>query len=819
MLYFLLALVALVVLGSIVAPQRTGIILRYVYFLRVPIIFGPLFLLLLAYFGATTPNALQNALITDHPVQIFILAFEAAFLALLFIYYREQIWVHAQERFDAPPSPFPLPDRESGHWTASISEVGAVLVAAPLIAVVIKVNEVENWPLQSLAFLALLGVVLAHLAAVWIREQAADDLARLISGCLARLPKRLRARFGPGYFTHEDPPQFYRGHAKSTLLALFTFVLFMLSFVFLNPALRNSVENEFLLLIFNYCDEVITPAAYVLGVAMFLMTLFTGLSYFVDRYRIPLVTLLLVLTYIASGIQQRDHYFPVYLARPTDPAALNAEGRLELELEDESLARPPYVEPTSVTEAFANRLDLLEKSSPVPAPNTPAQSDPAQEPAAPARRPETIVVCASGGGIQAAAWTVEVLTGLDEITDGQFSRQVQLISATSGGSLGALYYLDSYNLRNGGNDLPGAESSPHPEYYEHLYRVRRAAAKSGLEEILWAYYQIDLPRSLGLLPWGNELHDRGWALEVCWREQLRELRAWREEQTGITELPPDAYTMNALGRYTAKGLLPPVVFNTTIVENGKQVAFSSASYPAREGRDSVLAGYTFHERFHPLPGSSLSEKQADRFLPDTYRSTAVRLSAAFPYISPVAQPSVQYGIDATGELLPGRRFEVPYMHLTDGGFFDNLGILAGIEWIRSIAEVPELRQRAGRIVILQLLDRESRPQAEAREFTDIRQVDGWKMALFGPLQTITNVRGTTQTSRTALEVGMLRQAYPDLDIEFIQLSPRSYAEDHVPPLSWKLSKKDLDKIQESWLLQLWENKQLQNFIQRLQGEA
>lgn len=815
MVYFFLFILTVIVLGVLFAPKRTGIVLRYAYFLRVPILFGPLFLVLLAYVGYTSPNALQNALLTENPIQVFVLAFEAAFLSLLFVYYREQIWVYAQERFDAPPSPFPVPDRRSGKWTAALAEIAAIALAVPLIAVVIRASEAKDWDWRSegfafkyvwllgasrqgLALVALAGVVIAHLVAIWVRELAASNTARFLSRVLGWLPPRLLNRIGPGYFTPGSPPQFYEGHAKSILLGSTIFAFYVLSYFVSNPAFHSSVKNPVVQQIFHLCELSITPASYVLGIAMFLLTLFCAITYFLDRYHVPLLAVLLVLTYVAARFQGQDNLFPIVLAQPTAAAALNAEGLLEQKHTGQPLKRPPYAAPVSVTDAFASRLDVISKSAP-----------------APGNRPDTIVVCASGGGIQAAAWTVQVLTGLDEITEGRFSQQVQLISATSGGSLGALYYLDSYNLRDGGNTFKGARVAPGSEYYDYLYRVRRAAAHSGLEGILWAFYQLDLPRSLGLSPWLPPLQDRGWALEMGWKEKLNELRSWKEQHTGIPEIPHESLSLNGLSYFTAKGLVPPVVFNSTIVENGKQTAFTTVSFPKRRADDSVLHGFTFHELYQPKQAAS-SSPAAPTYVPDIERSTAVRLSAAFPYISPVAHPYVEYSVDAAGNRTSPKNLTIPSQHLTDGGFFDNLGILAGMEWIRTVAEKPDLQMRAGRIVILQILDRDATLFGK-RDTTSA--ADSWQLALFGPLETIFNVRGATQTRRTAMELSMLSDLYSGMDIQFIPLGPRALKETHTPPISWKLSQKDLDKLRESWLLHLWDNKELKDFVRRLKNQG
>jgi hypothetical protein len=63
---------------------------------------------------------------------------------------------------------------------------------------------------------------------------------------------------------------------------------------------------------------------------------------------------------------------------------------------------------------------------------------------------QPFVVAAAGGGIQAGAWTARVLQGLDDHLAGTFRGRVAAISSVSGGSMGALYYgvyLQEPNLR------------------------------------------------------------------------------------------------------------------------------------------------------------------------------------------------------------------------------------------------------------------------------------------------------------------------------------------------------------------------------------
>ena len=100
-----------------------------------------------------------------------------------------------------------------------------------------------------------------------------------------------------------------------------------------------------------------------------------------------------------------------------------------------------------------------------------------------------IVVAASGGGIQAAAWTAQVLSGLDTENDGNFGPKVRLISAVSGGSVGAMYFVDAYRERTRGRIIPnkGAvltiEHTPAPAFVIRPRTNNRRPGKSQTTQI------------------------------------------------------------------------------------------------------------------------------------------------------------------------------------------------------------------------------------------------------------------------------------------------------------------------------------------------
>ena len=67
---------------------------------------------------------------------------------------------------------------------------------------------------------------------------------------------------------------------------------------------------------------------------------------------------------------------------------------------------------------------------------------------------KVVVVAASGGGIQASAWTARVLTGLEAQNPGKFARAIRLVSSVSGGSVGAMYFSGRYQPNGGVSNLP-----------------------------------------------------------------------------------------------------------------------------------------------------------------------------------------------------------------------------------------------------------------------------------------------------------------------------------------------------------------------------
>jgi len=207
----------------------------------------------------------------------------------------------------------------------------------------------------------------------------------------------------------------------------------------------------------NANPAFITALAFLLLFIIVACWFLGALTFFFDRYRIPLLTGVVLLSLSTTYTPESDHFYRVELGRgpPTllRPSALVADHKVR----------------------GHKRL---------------------------------IAVATAGGGIQAAAWTARVLFGLEEEcarqnppTNCDVRDSIVVISGVSGGSLGAMAYARSF-----ASDLDPVSSAT----------VVTNAETSAIDEVAWGWTVPDVFRAL--LPWFRRPYiDRGWALEAKWR--------------------------------------------------------------------------------------------------------------------------------------------------------------------------------------------------------------------------------------------------------------------------------------------------------------
>ena len=445
----------------------------------------------------------------------------------------------------------------------------------------------------------------------------------------------------------------------------------------------------------------------ILVLVMLLCWAFSALTFFFDRFRVPLLLLLGTFVAVSAGLPQSDHF---YTTLRLDPAATT---------------RPS----PSPGQLLSRRAD----------------------------RP-IILVAASGGGIQAEAWTARVLSGIKqdfERKQRDFNHALVLVSAVSGGSVGSMFFLDQ---------ICAKPPAPVGDKLDEFPAVTRAEASS-LDQVTWGLLSPDLIfgvapflKGLSLHPpaffnGGNVTSDRGTALEDAWR------------------LTPslDGATLGSWQAAVAADTCPAAIFNSTIVETGQRLLLSTTGMgPSAGGKTDTWVGRSeFRELY---PGFDLPVV------------TAARLSASFPFVTPAAR------------IWRGDVFLRDY-HVVDGGYYDNYGVATLVEWLNNGLLTKDVR-KPSKVVIVQIraAPRDTLARASRQR--------GWFFQTAAPLTTLEAVRGTAQYSRNEVAMNFITTEglYYPTTIKTVQFEYRGN-EQETPteiPLSWHLTPAEKSALRWEW---------------------
>jgi Patatin-like phospholipase len=435
--------------------------------------------------------------------------------------------------------------------------------------------------------------------------------------------------------------------------------------------------------------------AYVLLLLLNLNWILSTLAFFLDRYRIPLILPILVFIVPGNFLQRSDHYYAVHAGIAVKP-----------------------ISPSRV----------------LTAPSRVASG--AADPRHP--RGRVVVIATAGGGIQAAAWTAEVLTGLHrQLHQGNkpvnFGDSVAMISAVSGGAVGTLFFMNEYQTRYDRHGFTAGDAE--------LGAIVENAEKPGLDDIAWALVYSDFWRAM--FPYAkrsteDKLIDRGWALEEGWLNSGNihaDLANWRE---GVEE-----------------GWRPAAIFNATLVETGEPLLFSTSdvrSDPAVEPHRRM-----FTDLYPNM---------------DIPLVTAVRLASTFPFVTPVARAVSNK----------------PEYHVADGGYYDNYGVYNLLEWLdEALATTPP--ERRPDILVIQI---RSFPSDQDAKPTN----KGWFYQAYAPVNALLNVRTAGQLVRDRDALSAFDQRWSRENVRIAYATFEFDGRD--APLSWRMNDAQIRAIRREW---------------------
>jgi hypothetical protein len=679
---------------------------------------------------AVRPDLLANVLVLRRPAQLFNVAWGAVLVAAVALVGSALVEANVAARYPdveplgVPLGPFsllrlvvllvlalPLP---WACWSCTLTATPGASRARWAVAGALGVV----WGLILLFLSALLQESLLwrppDAKPIFPFEEAAlaahDALGLPRNYPLAGADRALASFFGlldrEGYVSEHDPRWLAHGHSQLFLGLVVVMIFYGLGYLLV---LRRGVPDA---------RTTAWPAVFFVLVLLLLFgLLLQGVAFAFDRFRLPTSVIVIVFTFVLYRVAGADHYYDLSPAPsgPVSPAASTA---------------PPAPVPT---------LDVVAANWDLPV----------------AKRGRTLVlVTASGGGIQAAAWTSRVLVGLYQRYRDPLMRSIRLISAASGGSVGALFALDRWQP-TGPTFLPEdlaftADGLPLPD------TICGRAVESSLEATAGGLAFPDLLRIV--LPFAvGATEDRGGWIERAWGARLT---------------APDA-RLTDWSRPVLEGKMPIAVFNATLVETGQRLL--AAPVLARRPGDAAPDATQARELLELYPGAR------PRVV------TAARLSATFPFVSPICRP-----LRPDDAAWP----EEAAYHVADGGYIDNEGMVTVVQWLTHLLDpnyLPPPRP-FDRVLIVRIMPfpglAGARPAALGR---------GWAYAVYGPIEALQNVRAASQEERNNLAVDFLARTARQAGVE---VSSATFTFElpggAAPPLSWMMTEPQKVEVERAW---------------------
>jgi len=240
------------------------------------------------------------------------------------------------------------------------------------------------------------------------------------------------------------------------------------------------------------------------------------------------------------------------------------------------------------------------------------------------RKPKMVFVCTSGGGLKLAFWTYYSLAYADSITGEKLLSRIRLMTGASGGMLGAAYLRELYLQK-----INGDINNIYTEQY------KKEITKDMLNPIMYGFATSDWFFRLQKFLYNRHHYykDRGYLFEKALNANTR----------NILDKPLCAYR-----KPEQEAKIPMIIFSPALINTGARLLISPVeiSYLTKPSYTFYLRNIEFSRIYKKFGADSL------RF------TTAIRMSASFPYVSPQVT-------------LPGK----PNLTVIDAGFNDNNGFL------------------------------------------------------------------------------------------------------------------------------------------------
>lgn len=683
-------------------------VLPYFYFLRVPLIVGLLLVFLPLISIKLAPKILQNLFILRNNGQLLLVLVGSTLAGLATVIIANTIFTNAHLRFCVPELQTIMGVTEEQIGSKRLQDLIAFIISLPisLTAIFLSKNEIESnnqtnkisiwWGILSGWGLSIILLIAVYFVRYYL--ESSKSLEQILLKLFSILPEKLQQ----GYILSSGKlaPGIVEG------IALLLVILTINYFVYhLGKPKAESGQFEAPALL--YVTLILAGAVQLLG----------EMSFLLDYFGIPVIIVFLTISAVGYLIFEVDHFY---------------------DLKDYKGSKP---DPSDWKKSLYQRLDKYQHEY--------KNEDKI-----------LVVVCASGGGIQAAGWTTAVLTGLQEVIGISFTQAIGWISSVSGGSVGTMYYLDRFSQNS-------EDGYPKQGELKHIFN---SATADSLDAIGWGLAYPDLLRFIGLPFLVPKMQDRGSAVEINWRGELKDPKAppsltdWREK--------------------VEAGIIPIPIFNATIVEDGRRFLISPMTFRGYQYKSREPKSKDLESRYKFIDFNTLYPEY------DIDVTTAARLSATFPYVSPISRPNLSYKFPADSS----KRETESIFHVADGGYFDNFGVATSVQLLNQLLAYPgEDKYKIKKVLFLQI-----NAFADSPITNNNLGEPGWLIAVIGSIKAVLKVRSSTQTASDSLAVKFLKDKWKKKDVEIADFTISFPKEIDKQPLSWQLTQEQKKAIKTGW---------------------
>ncbi len=357
----------------------------------------------------------------------------------------------------------------------------------------------------------------------------------------------------------------------------------------------------------------------------------------------------------------------------------------------------------------------------------------------PLKKPKLVFINTSGGGLRSSLWTFYTMQYVDSILNGKLLNQTQLITGSSGGMVGAAYMRELF-LQKQKQQIQNYYGT---KYLDNISKdiLNPIAFKIATSE--WLF-----PLQTFTLDGCKYSKDRAYAFENRLEENTNNAFIKRLADYKTSEANAD---------------IPMMVFSPSIVNDGRKLLISSQgiSFLTQNTRTNKT---TYNKLFDAIEYSRFFEQQdASKIL----FSSVLRMSATFPYVSPVVS-------------LPSE----PRIEIMDAGLRDNFGLETTLRFIKIFNDW--IAENTSGIVIVQLRDKHKNSPVEENPSQTLMQTLTRPMGSF-----YGNLFDVQDYNQNALI--QMADFWCKSKIEFIDLQLRNEKSDHIS-LSWHLTNKEKNKV-------------------------